>query len=317
MPAPPSYGKVNPADQPVLYLALTSTILPLSRARRVRRDHDGAAHLDGLGRGAGPGLRPAEVRRPRPARPPAARQPRHRHRRGRRRRAQRQRQPADRNPLRPADLLHGPGQRPDPATPTGYRSGHRDLPQRLAGPRRGPRRRHRQRRERQGRGLVQRRALDLARDLQAARHEHRRGGRGRAQAPADLPEAAAGLGLAPRPLRPVDLDPRLGRGRQVHAAADARARRARDLPLPAQPLGDGHPEPRAAVLDRRHLRRDVRARVQPRQPLAHGPDALGRLRRRRRDRHAREHRPAHRARRGRRSRPRSRAPRRSASRSSR
>jgi HAE1 family hydrophobic/amphiphilic exporter-1 len=31
MPAPPSYQKVNPADQPVLYLTLTSAALPLSR----------------------------------------------------------------------------------------------------------------------------------------------------------------------------------------------------------------------------------------------------------------------------------------------
>lgn len=30
MPAPPSYRKVNPADQPILYLALSSSILPLS-----------------------------------------------------------------------------------------------------------------------------------------------------------------------------------------------------------------------------------------------------------------------------------------------
>src|SRR5881227_3956408 len=30
MPTPPSYQKVNPADQPVLYLALTSPTLPLS-----------------------------------------------------------------------------------------------------------------------------------------------------------------------------------------------------------------------------------------------------------------------------------------------
>ena len=30
MPAPPSYGKVNPADQPVMYLTLTSKVLPLS-----------------------------------------------------------------------------------------------------------------------------------------------------------------------------------------------------------------------------------------------------------------------------------------------
>jgi HAE1 family hydrophobic/amphiphilic exporter-1 len=31
MPAPPSYGKVNPADQPVMYLTLTSKVLPLSQ----------------------------------------------------------------------------------------------------------------------------------------------------------------------------------------------------------------------------------------------------------------------------------------------
>src|SRR5438105_7226328 len=30
MPAPPSYQKVNPADQPILYLALSSPTLPLS-----------------------------------------------------------------------------------------------------------------------------------------------------------------------------------------------------------------------------------------------------------------------------------------------
>ena len=31
MPAPPSYQKVNPADQPVLFLALSSSTLPLSK----------------------------------------------------------------------------------------------------------------------------------------------------------------------------------------------------------------------------------------------------------------------------------------------
>src|SRR3990172_2575713 len=31
MPAPPSYRKVNPADQPVLYMALSSPVLPLSQ----------------------------------------------------------------------------------------------------------------------------------------------------------------------------------------------------------------------------------------------------------------------------------------------
>jgi HAE1 family hydrophobic/amphiphilic exporter-1 len=42
-----------------------------------------------------------------------------------------------------------------------------------------------------------------------------------------------------------------------------------------------------------HVRGDVPARLQPRQPVADGADAVGRLRRRRRDRDAGEHRPAH------------------------
>ena len=83
MPTPPSYQKVNPADQPILFLALTSPTLPLSDGRRVRRDADRAAHLDGERRRAGAGLRLAEVRGAHPARPARARQPRHRHRRGR------------------------------------------------------------------------------------------------------------------------------------------------------------------------------------------------------------------------------------------
>ena len=76
-----------------------------------------------------------------------------------------------------------------------------------------------------------------------------------------------------------------------------RPRRAGHLPLPAQSLGDDHPQPRAAGVDRRHVRRDVPAGLQPRQPVADGAHARGRLRRGRRDRHAREHRAPHGARR--------------------
>ena len=54
--------------------------------------------------------------------------------------------------------------------------------------------------------------------------------------------------------------------------------------------GDGHPQPGAAVLDHRHVRRDVHARLQPRQPVDDGADPVGRLRRGRRDRDAGEHR---------------------------
>ena len=61
--------------------------------------------------------------------------------------------------------------------------------------------------------------------------------------------------------------------RAVHAAAHARARRAGDLPVPAQRARDAHPEPRAAAVDRRHVRGDVAARLQPRQPVADGAHA--------------------------------------------
>ena len=40
MPAPPTYQKVNPADQPILYLSLTSDTLPLSTVDRVRHNPD-------------------------------------------------------------------------------------------------------------------------------------------------------------------------------------------------------------------------------------------------------------------------------------
>ena len=71
-----------------------------------------------------------------------------------------------------------------------------------------------------------------------------------------------------------------------------------DLRVPAQRLGDGHPQPGAALLHHRHVRGDVHARLQPRQPVDDGADPLGRLRRRRRDRDAREHLPPRRDGRG-------------------
>ena len=56
-----------------------------------------------------------------------------------------------------------------------------------------------------------------------------------------------------------------------------------------------HPERRRAAVARRHVRRHVSARLQPRQPVADGADHLDRLRRRRRHRGDREHHALHRA----------------------
>ena len=71
--------------------------------------------------------------------------------------------------------------------------------------------------------------------------------------------------------------------------ADHRARRDGDIRVPAQRLGDHHPERHRAARAARRLRADVGGRLQPRQSVADGADHRGRLRRRRRDRDARKH----------------------------
>ena len=94
--------------------------------------------------------------------------------------------------------------------------------------------------------------------------------------------------------RPHDDDPRLGRRCRVRARPRRRPGRARDLCVSAQPLGDPDPEPVGAAVAGRHPGGDVSRRVQPQQPVADGADDRHRLRRRRRDRHDREHLALHR-----------------------
>ena len=100
---------------------------------------------------------------------------------------------------------------------------------------------------------------------------------------------------------------------QIHAAPDHRAGGDGDLHLPAQRLGDHHPERHRAAGAARRLRADVGVRLYARQPVADGADDLGRLRRRRRHRDAGKHHALHRARRDADARPRSRARAKSAS----
>ena len=92
----------------------------------------------------------------------------------------------------------------------------------------------------------------------------------------------------------TDDDPRLGGRCRVRARPRRRAGRAGDLPVSAQRLGDLDPEPVGAAVVGRHLGGHVPRRVQPQQPVADGDDDRDRLRRRRRDRHDREHLALHR-----------------------
>ena len=72
---------------------------------------------------------------------------------------------------------------------------------------------------------------------------------------------------------------------------------AGDLRVPAQPQSHVHPKRSRAAVAGRHVRGDVPPRLQPRQPVDDGADDLNRLRRRRRHRDDREHLALHRGRR--------------------
>ena len=50
LPSPPTYRKVNPADSPILILAVHSDVLPLTDGRRLRRERDRAAAVADPGR---------------------------------------------------------------------------------------------------------------------------------------------------------------------------------------------------------------------------------------------------------------------------
>ncbi len=80
MPVPPSYQKVNPGDQPVMYLVLHSATLRDVADRRVRRVDPRAAHLDGERCRTGEYFRRGQVCGASGRRSASARRARHRHR---------------------------------------------------------------------------------------------------------------------------------------------------------------------------------------------------------------------------------------------
>ena len=223
MPTPPSYQKVNPADQPILYLALTSPTLPLSTLNEYAETLHGPAHLDGQRRGAGAGLRLAEVRGARPARPAARWPPR-----GigidevATAVADGEREPADRHALRAR-------RRPSPSRPTASSTNADALPAARSWPTATARRCA----SRTSGGcidsvendkiaaLVQRRqraASCWPSSASPAPTRSRWSTRSRRCCPR-FRAAAAGLGEAGDPVRPLGVHPRVGARRAVHAAA--------------------------------------------------------------------------------------------------
>ena len=258
----------------------------------------GAAHLDGQRRGAGAGLRRAEVRGAR-----------RRSTRTRSRRASigidevatadrsRQRQPA-----RPA-RSYGPDRDVHASRPTGqltnaaaFRPLDRRLPQRRAGPARASSATSstasRTTRPRAG-STTTRGDLPRPSSASPAPTPSRSSTRSSALLPRSRPQLPPSVQHG-HPLRPLGVDPRVGSRRASSRwcstlglvvlviflfLRNVSATLIPSLALPFSIVGT------FAV--------DVPARLQPRQPVADGADALGRLRRRRRHRDAREHRPPH------------------------
>ena len=123
--------------------------------------------------------------------------------------------------------------------------------------------------------------------------QHHRGHRRRPRAAAVVRVAAAAVGAPDAAPGSLADHPRRLQRHPGHDADHAGAGRRRHLPVPAQRLGDADSGAGAALLDPRHVRRDADAALQPQQPVDDGAHPLDRLRRRRRDRDAREHRAPH------------------------
>ena len=118
LPYPPLYSKVNPADAPMITLALTSTTSDLRSLERHGRHHHGAAAGGSVRRRPRLGAGRHPPGDPHPGQPVAARRLRHRAGRPAHGHRRRQRRGAEGLPRRRATVLHHRRQRPDRAAPT-------------------------------------------------------------------------------------------------------------------------------------------------------------------------------------------------------
>ena len=288
LPTPPVYNKVNPADAPILTLALTSKTLAAARGRGPRRyafradaSRSYPAWVWCRCRG---GQRPAV----RIAANPTALAARDLSPRGRARgRGRREREPTQGQPRRPAPRVHDQHQRSTVSSAdyrsiiVAYRNGAAVLLSDVAEVSDGIENAALAAWKNDTGAIlvnVQRQpganVIKVADSVKATARQHA--------------QRAAGGDRRRGARRSHDDDPRLGARRAARAGAGDGAGRAGDLPVPAQRAGDRDPERRRAGLPRRHVRRDAPARLQPEQPDADGAHDLDRLRGRRRNRDDRE-----------------------------
>ena len=226
--------------------------------QRIWRHHHRPDAVADSGRRAGQRLRRAEIRHPRPGRSGSRRGARIVARRHPHRGVERQFVDPGRHAERTEAGRRAAGLRPDGQ---GGRlpPDRRGLAQRLAGQARRGREDLRQRRERQDRDLVQRRALDRARHPEAAGRQYGGGGRRHPGQIAGAAGADPAIGVDQRDDGSLAVDPSGGGRRRGDAADRDRAGHPGDLPVPALGVGDLHSGAGGSDLAVRHLRGDVRA----------------------------------------------------------
>ena len=264
LPIPPVYAKINPADAPILTLAVTSKTMSLTDLEDLSETRlaQKISQLNGVGLvSISGGHRPGGAH---PVQSAIACRLRPQHRRRPHHGRQLQRQHAEGKFRRPGPGHDDQRQRPDRQRRAICQHRHR-LSQRQPGSALGCGKRRQRRGEHQARRLGEHHAGDHSQCSAAAGRQHHRGGRPHQDLAAAHRLHPAGGGRCRRAQRPHRHHPRLGRRRRIRARARGRPRRGGDLPVLAHAARHHHSQPVGAAVAGRHARRDVPARLQPRQ----------------------------------------------------
>ena len=258
LPAPPIYSKTNPADAPVLTLAITSDTMPLSQVEDLvdTRLAPKISQLSGVGLVSISGGQKPAVRIQ--ANPVSSRLLRHQPGRRAHRPDPDQRQRRQGQLRRPApglpDRRQRPAHQPAPTTATSSSPTATARPSSLKnvatvvdGVENS----------KPGR-LDERHARRHSQHSAPARRQHHHRRQEHSEAAAAARGQSSRRHQGHQADRPDHQHSVVGQRRRVRADADHRPGRAGHLPLPAQPEGDHHSQRGRAAVAGRHVRRDVR-----------------------------------------------------------
>ena len=277
LPNPPIYNKVNPADAPILTLAMTSDSLPLSKVEDLADTAlaQKISQLPGVGLVSISGGQKPAVRVQ--VNPTALASYGLSLEDVRTALAAGQCGPGQGRDRRRAAVVHDWRQR-SAFLQRAVQADRGRLSQRRAGAAERCGERDRRHGKQPAGGVDE---SDAGGDRQysaAAGREHHQRGRPDQEAAAAVAGFAALGGEGADSHRPDHDDPRIGEGRGIRVGADHRAGGDRDFLFPAEPAGHVHSQRRGAAFDCGNVRRDVPAGIQPEQSDADGVDDLHRLR---------------------------------------